>query len=150
MVNDASCQGQRKAKVAHIMEASNRAHFYTWVAKRGTLHRGTNWHPWKDYRVLGKWLDDLWTDQKLENSVYAELALKVKVGYASRKRDLEHVIAAEHESRVNQQLADVDQALAKLRAPSQTFSEVHAWEDTFLKVQFRWKLLVFVADSASG
>ena len=52
----------KQARGANFAEASNRAHFYTWVAKIGTLFRRTSWAPWAKYRVLGKWLDDLWTD----------------------------------------------------------------------------------------
>ena len=55
----------KAARGASLEEASNRGHFYTWAWKKGSLYRGTNWHPWKDYRVQGKWLDDLWTDDKL-------------------------------------------------------------------------------------
>lgn len=44
----------------------------------------------------------------------------------------------------------VEQELAKLRAPFRAFPSVQSWEDTFLSLAFRWKLLVLVADSASG
>ena len=81
--------GTKRPRGANFREASNRGHFYAWVNKKGTLFRGTNWAPWKDYRVLGKWLDDLWTDHKLEHKVYEEMAMKVRVGFSNRKRDLE-------------------------------------------------------------
>ena len=60
-----NADGTKRPRGANFKEASNRGHFYAWVNKKGTRFRGTNWAPWKDYRVLGKWLDDLWTDQKL-------------------------------------------------------------------------------------
>ena len=142
--------GAKKARGANFLEASNRAHFYTWAPKNGTIYTGTNWKPWEQYRVMGKWLDDLWTDGKLDNETYESLSLRVRVGHASRKRDVELVLAGEKESRVDVQIAEVDGELKKLRAPFRTFPEVEEWEDSFLLVQFRWKLLVLVADSASG
>ena len=54
------------------------------------------------------------------------------------------------EGALDQTLAKADAELAKLRAPFRVFSEVRAWEDSFLNLDFRWKLLVLVADSASG
>ena len=35
----------QKARGSNLVEASNRAHFYTWVPKRGSLHTATNWKP---------------------------------------------------------------------------------------------------------
>ena len=142
--------GSRAARGANFAEASNRGHFYCWAPKIGTLYTGANWKPWDNYRVMGKWLDDLWTDGKLDHSTYGALALKVRVGYAGRKRDLDLVVAAEKEARVDRQMHKVDRALAKLRAPFLVFPEVEAWQDTFLELRFRWSLLVLVADSASG
>jgi hypothetical protein len=118
--------------------------------KRGTLYKGSNWKPFEDYRVQGKWLEDLWTDGKLDNDTYEALSLRVRVGHATRKRDLDLVRAGERDARVDARMEQVDAALAKLRAPFRVFSEVVAWEDTFLYVDFRWKLLALVADSASG
>jgi len=140
----------RKARGANFKEASNRAHFYTWVPKVGTLFVATNWRPWQDYRVLGKWLDDLWTDGKLDHDTYDNLALKVRVGYAGRKRDLEAVLTSEREERVDKQVAEVNKELAKLSAPFRVFAAVTAWENSYLHLNFRWQLLVLVADSASG
>ena len=85
------------ARGASYEEASNRAHFYVWAPKRGTIYRGTNHQPFKDYRVMGRWLDDLWTDGKLDHDMYGDLALKVRLGYEARKRNLEAVKAAEKE-----------------------------------------------------
>lgn len=140
----------KQARGANQAEASNRGHFYTWAPKRGTLKVGTNWKPWEKYRVLGKWLDDLWTDGKLDHSAYLALSLRVRVGVSGRKRDLEVLLAEEREARVNCQMAEVEVELAKLRAPFLTFPAVKEWEDSFLTLSFRWKLLLLVADSASG
>ena len=71
-------------------------------------------------------MDDLWTDGKLSNDTYDELARKVKLGYANRKRDLEVVRTAEREERVDQTLAAVNEDLSKLRVPFRTFPQVAA------------------------
>jgi hypothetical protein len=130
--------------------ASNRAHFYCWVPKVGTVFAGTNWKPFDQYRVHGRWLEELWADGKLAHSTYAELSVRARVGHAARMRDLEHVVADEREARVDARIAEVDAALAGLRAPFREFPAVRAWEDTFLNLGFRWKILVLCADSASG
>ena len=142
--------GEKKPRGASFREASNRAHFYVVVNKLGTLRYDCNYKPWENYRVLGKWLDDLWTDGKIDNSTYYELALQVRGGCAGRKRDLDAVVAAEADSRVDATMATVGQDLEKLKAPFLVFPEVAEWEDSFLRLDFRWKLLALVADSASG
>ena len=43
--------GGKAARGTSFAEASNRGHFYAWAPKRGTLFTGTNWHPFKDYKV---------------------------------------------------------------------------------------------------
>lgn len=140
----------RQARGANQAEASNRGHFYCYAPKLGTLYTGSNWKPWENYRVLGKWIDDLWTDGKLEHSVYGELSLRVRVNHSNRKRDLDLVLAGEREARVDTCIAEVDKELEKLRAPFLTFPAVVDWQSSFLHLRFRWKLLVLVADSASG
>ncbi|CAK0881684.1 unnamed protein product [Prorocentrum cordatum] len=111
---------------ASLAEASNRAHFYGWAPKKGTLFRGTGRPPWKKYRVQGKWLDDLWTDEKLDNDNYEALALRVRVGFAERKRNVEAVRAAEKDAWIDDQVALVDSALDKIRAPFREFPAVRA------------------------
>lgn len=140
----------KAARGNNFAEASNRVHFYAWAPKLGSLYKGTNWAPWKDYRVQGAWLDALWTDGKLDHATYSSLALKVKVGYESRKRNLQLVLADEREARVDQLLVEVAQAQQNLKAPPRFFQAVRDWEDSFLELRFRWKLLFLVADSASG
>ena len=130
--------------------ASNRVHFYCFAPKVGTLYTSTNWWPWKDYRVLGKWLDDLWTDGKLAHDDYHELSMKVRKGHAARKRDLEAVLADERAREVDEQISEVNTALQKLVLPSRKFPQVEEWEKSFLHLEFRWKVLVLCADSASG
>ena len=74
----------------------------------------------------------------------------MRVGYADRKRNLEAVRAREREAWVDRRLVEVERDLCKLRGPFREFDAVREWENSFLTVNFRWKLLVLVADSASG
>ena len=142
--------GSKAARGANFAESSNRGHFYCWAPKTGTLYKGTNWKPWTDYRVMGKWLDDLWSDGKLDNDTYEPLALRVRVGFAERKRNVAAVRAAEKEAWIDKRISLVDVAMDKIRAPFLTFPAVRQWEDSFVTLDFRWKLLALVADSASG
>ena len=54
------------------------------------------------------------------------------------------------DARTDNRIAEVRAALEKLKAPPRVFPEVTAWEDSFLHLAFRWKLLCLVADSAAG
>ena len=138
------------ARGASYKEVVNRGHFYCWVAKRGALYRGTNWKPFFNYRVNGKWLEDLWADEKIDDALYMQLSLQVKKGHAYRKREFDVVVADQAAARVDQRIRDVNADLAKLRAPFRSFSMVTEWEDSFLTLDFRWKILVLCADSAAG
>ncbi|CAK0879784.1 unnamed protein product [Prorocentrum cordatum] len=131
-------------------EASDRGHFYAWAPKAGTLYSGTNYQPFQEYRVQGKWLDDLWHDGKLPHQEYTALALRVRLGYSARKREVEQVMEDERESRVDKRVAQVGAELQKLKAPPREFPAVREWGGSFLQLDFRWKILVLWADSASG
>ena len=65
---------------------------------------------------MGKWVDDLWSDGKLQNDTYEALALRVRVGFAQRKRDVEAVRAAEKEMWIDRRVSRVDDALDEIRA----------------------------------
>ena len=140
----------RAARGRTASVAVNAAHFYCWAPKVGTLFVDTNWEPFGKYRVLGKWLDDLWTDGKLSHEKYAELSLKVRKGHAARKRDLQAILEDERERSVDQKIADVNRDLAQLKSPFLRFRAVEEWEESFLDMRFRWQVLVLQADSASG
>jgi len=140
----------KKARGGNAQMASNRGHFYCWAPKLGSLSRGSNWRPFRDYRVYGPWIEDLWTQRKLDHETYRELSRDVRVGHVNRKRDLEQVVAEEREARIDAKIIEVNSVLATITAPFRTFPEVRAFEDQFLHVDFRYKMLALVADSASG
>ena len=140
----------KAARGSSYADSVNRGHFYCWAPKKGSLYRGTNWKPFLNYRVNGRWLEDLWADEKLSHEAYMDLSLKVRRGHAARKRDFEAVTADEHSAFVDQSIVVVNKSLCQLQAPFRSFQQVKEWEDSFLQVQFRWKILVLCADSAAG
>lgn len=140
----------KKARGTSLEMSSNRAHFYCWCEKKGSLFQSTNWEPFVDYRVQGQWIEDLWADDKLFHEYYHKLSLRIRKGHAARKRDLEAVQADEREAWVDQQIKAVNEAQKPLKTKFRRFAQVTTWEDSFLTVDFRWKILALVADSASG
>ena len=52
--------GIKAARGTSFRAASDRGHFYTWANKLGTCRVATNYEPWIDYKVFGKWPEDLW------------------------------------------------------------------------------------------
>ena len=114
------------------------------------MFRESNWKPWSDYMVLGKWVDDLWSREKITNDIYGSYILRLRRGYAMRKRDLDAVMAEERARRAMERVREVNEALSLVKKPFRSFGALRAWEDSFLKVDFRWKVLVLVADTAAG
>lgn len=141
---------QHKARGANAETASNHGHFYCWAWKKGSLFRESNWKPWLHYPVMGKWVDDLWGREKLTNETYGNYALRLRKGYAGRKRDLEAVMAEERARRAGERVQEVNRALSLVKRPFRSSAAVGDWGDSFLQVAFRWKVLVLVADTASG
>ncbi len=141
---------QKKARGSSYDIARNCSHFYVWAPKLGTLKVATNYEPFKSFRVFGKWVENLWGDGKLDHDTYVGLSLRVRVGHAARMRDLDVVRAGEPEQKIDAQIAAVNREHASMTLPFRTFPEITAWEGSFLKVAFRWKVLVLTGDSQSG
>ena len=74
----AQSEGAHNARGANYAEVNNRAHFYCFAPKFGTLYTGSNYKPFVDYRVQGRWLEDLWGDNKISDEDYMKLSVKVK------------------------------------------------------------------------
>ena len=130
--------------------ASDRGHFYAWAWKVGTLFVETNYAPWRDYDVRGKWPEDLWWQGKLAHATYAEYSVKCRKGHAARKRDLEAVLHDEAAARVDEEIAKRKGQLARLLHPYRTLAAVEAWESQYLTVRPRYKILILHADSRAG
>ena len=139
-----------KARGRNWELASNRAHFYCWCPKKGSLHEDTNWAPFTDYRVHGQWIEDWWADDKFTHDVYHQLSLRIRKGHAARKRDLQAVQADEREDWVDTQIKAVNEAQTILKTEFRQFAEVEVWEDSFLIVDFRWKFLLWSQTAPPG
>ena len=100
--------------------------------------------------MKGQWVEDLWADGKLDHNTYQTLSLRVRKGHAARKRDLQAVMEDEASARVDAMIQAVGKDLEAIQAPFREFKEVENWEDSFLHLQHRWKILVLNADTASG
>ena len=63
------------ARGPRLRQALDHGHFYVYANKIGTLEVATSGYvPWQDYPVTGWWLDNLWTERKLDHDVYLEYA----------------------------------------------------------------------------
>ena len=88
------------------------------------MFRESNWKPWLHYPVMGKWVDDLWGREKLTNETYGNYALRLRKGYAGRKRDLEAVMAEERARRAGERVREVNRALSLVKKPFRSFAAV--------------------------
>ena len=88
--------------------------------------------------------------------LFSEHAMLMCVCHADNCRHscaLERVGAVrtdESNARVDARIKAVAKALEQITAPSRKFSVVTAWEDSFLKLDHRWKILILCADSRAG
>ena len=110
----------------------------------------TNYHPWQDYPVRGKWAEDLWWQHKLSHEVYAKYSAKCRKGHLGRKRELEAVLRDEADVRVDEEIALRKRQLSALLFPFKRIPEVVEWESQYLRVHPRYKLLVLHADTRAG
>lgn len=140
----------KAARGATFQAASDRAHFYTWAAKLGTLFMNTKYEPWKDYDVRGKWPEDLWWQHKLDHRTYAQYSLKCRKGHDARKRDLNAVLRDEAEARVEEEIEKRKGQLLTLLHPFRKLRAVLEWESQYLTVRPRYKILILHADSRAG
>ena len=122
----------------------------TLLCKAGTLRVDTNYPAFERYQVLGKWVDDLWAQGKLEHTVYAAYSLRCRKGHDARKRDLAAVVHDEAEKRVDEEVKRRKLELATQLRPFKVFAAVTTWEDQYLEVRDRYQTLVLHADSRAG
>ena len=70
-----------------------RSHFYVRAEKIGSLHFLGNVFPWTEwapggvgnYKIDGKWIDDLWSEHKLANPMFLKYAELVRVDFPKRR-----------------------------------------------------------------
>lgn len=121
--------------------------------KPGTLKVATSGHePWVHYTVKGWWIDQLWTAHKLSHSVYLEYALKVRLGFPGRQRQVEAIISLEKRDSFAAQQAAVAELLAPLRADFQAavIDRIRPWSTQYRRNLERFLFLVLRAPSRAG
>ena len=142
-----------RARGDNVEQVRNQGHFYCWAAKRGTLKVKTSQHePWHDYTVKGTWLDDLWSQQKLDHDMYLEYACKVRVGFVNRVRQVEMVRERERSHTLRQrrmQVAERPAPLQKAFKPG-VLSMLAVWMAQHPIDEPRYKFLVLRGASRTG
>lgn len=134
-------------------EVIDHGHFYVWANKPGTLRVLTSGHePWTHYTVKGWWIDQLWTAHKLNHSVYLEYALKVRVGFLGRQRQVEAILAIERRDEYVVQQEAVAKVLAPLRCDFKpaVIDRIRPWAAQYTRNLERFLFLVLRAPSRAG
>ncbi|OLP88848.1 hypothetical protein AK812_SmicGene29770 [Symbiodinium microadriaticum] len=85
-----------KARGGHVQVSRNRAHFYVYCSKVGTLWSFTNYWPFVDYEVQPFWLMGWWATGKLSNKQYKSYLLKCKKSYRGLLQNFEAVVHSEN------------------------------------------------------
>ena len=95
----------------------NRAHFYVYCAKIGTLWSFTNYWPFADYDVQPHWLMGWWATGKLANAQYRGYLLKCKKSFRALLKNYEAVVQAEQAEGLEEYRVKVVKMLASARLP---------------------------------
>lgn len=136
-----------------LRTVKNQGHFYCWAWKPGTVKvKTTSYEPWLDYPVKGCWLDDLWSQHKLDHQTYLDYAAKVRVGYVNRCRQVEAVMERERAKTLCQRRAEVALQLAPLRKafkPS-VLQQLRPWKQQYDTKSDRYMFLVLRGASRTG
>ena len=136
-----------------LQTVKNQGHFYCWAWKPGTLKvQTTSYEPWVDYPVKGGWLDDLWSQHKLDHHTFLEYAANVRVGFVNRLRQAEAVMERERAQSLLQRRAEVGLQLAPLRSAFKpaVLSLLEPWKQQYGALSDRFKFLVLRGASRTG
>ena len=128
-------------------------HFYVWAWKLGTVFVETSgYRPWQDYRVIGTWLDHLWSDHKLDHRTYLAYAAQVRVGFINRSKQVEAIEAKERRDYLRDRRSKVALRLAALRKDTkpEVKARLSAWEHQYTETLERFKFLVIRGASRTG
>ena len=128
-------------------------HFYVWAWKLGTIFVDTSGYcPWKDYRVIGAWLDHMWSDHKLDHRTYLAYAAQVRVGFINRSKQVEAIEAQERRDYLRDRRNQVALQLAALRKDTkpEVKARLIAWENQYTETLERFKFLVIRGASRTG
>ena len=142
-----------RARGDNIRVVKDQGHFYAWAWKEGTLFVQTSsYEPWKDYKVKGAWIDELWSEHKLSHEMYLEYAAQVRVGYVTRCKAVEAVQARERSKALQQRRAEVARELAPLQRAfrADVMDSLAPWRNQYLSSEPRYKFLVLMGASRTG
>ncbi|CAE7816616.1 unnamed protein product [Symbiodinium sp. CCMP2592] len=127
-----------KARGGHVQVSRNRAHFYVYCSKVGTLWSFTNYWPFVDYEVQPFWLMGWWATGKLSNKQYKSYLLKCKKSYRGLLQNFEAVVHSENALQLEEYRETVVQILASARLPFRSHDDpLFPCLPHFLE-QFRW------------
>ena len=110
-------QEMNKGRGAHVQVSRNRAHFYVYCTKVGTLWSFTNYWPFLDYAVQPFWLMGWWATGKLSNKQYKGYLLKCKKSYRGLLQNFEAVVQSEKALQLDEYRDSVVRLLAAARLP---------------------------------
>ena len=137
----------------------DQGHFYAWAWKEGTLKVATSgYEPWVDYAVKGLWIDQLWSEHKLNHSVYLEYAERVRIGFLMRQKQVEAVQSRERARALRDKRAAIALKLAPLQKSfkGEVVARLVPWAQQYSigqhggQLQPRYKFLVLRGASRTG
>lgn len=102
--------------------------------------------------MKGSWIDDLWSQHKLDHDKYIEYAAKVRIGFVNRCRQAEALQARERTEYLRQRRAQIALELAPLQKkfkPS-VLDKLVPWKVKYLARRPRYDFLVLRGASRTG
>ena len=103
-----------------------------------------------NYRVEGKWIDDLWSEHKLSNAVYIQYAELVRVDFPKRRTWHDAIVSQIRTRKLEAEVARRDEVLGRSFEAWRDIPEVSAWKLTYSELRSRYNMLVLRAGSKSG
>jgi len=136
----------------------DRSHFYVRAEKVGSLHFFGNVFPWTEwaaggvgnYRVEGRWIDDLWSEHKLSNAVYLRYAELVRVDFTKRRVWHDAVASQIRSRKLDAEVQSRERALVAQYAEWVPVPAIDAWRYSLRDLKSRYDILVLRAGSKSG
>ena len=141
------------ARGDNMRVVKDQGHFYVWAWKEGTQFVDTSGYaPWRDYKVKGVWIDDLWSEHKLSHDVYLDYAAEIRVGYVTRCKAVEAVKARERTQAMQRRRAEVARELAPLQSAfrADVMASLMPWRNQYEARLPRYKFLVLMGASRTG
>lgn len=138
-----------KARGAAFGQAINRGHFYVFCRYKTThIDSATNYRPGHDYKVCLQWIDNLWSEEKIERAL--ECALEYRCATPQFQARYKMVMANRGVKAREEFHKTRQQELAEKTKPFRIIPEVEAWLSTFSETEFRYKFLCLYGPSQKG